>query len=57
MLSRRILQNKHFKSKLSLSLKDIKFSKQKFSNGNLILNIKYYHLRSYNNKLSYLFIY
>ena len=52
-LSRHTPQNGLFANKLSLSLKDIKFNKQKFLTCKLVSDIKYHHSGSQNTKLFY----
>ena len=44
-----------FASKSSLSLKEVRFSKQEFSTGKPISDIKYHHSGSQNNKPFYSF--
>ncbi len=50
------LQDRLFISKLLLSLREVRFSKQEFPAGKLISNKKYHYQGSQNNNLFYLFI-
>lgn len=54
-MSGRIPQDGFFASELSLSLRKVRFNKQKFPISKLILDIKYHHLDFQNNNLFYLF--
>lgn len=54
MLPRCTSQDELFASKLSFSLKEIQFSKQKFLASIPISNIKYNHPKSQNNNIFYL---
>ena len=49
------LQNKLFTSDLSVSLREVRFSEQEFIINKPILNIKYLHIGSQNNKAFHLF--
>lgn len=54
-LSGRTLQNELFASKLSVSLREVRFHKQEFPAGKSISNIKYFYPSSQNNNLFHLF--
>lgn len=55
ILSKHTLLNGLFGTVLSSSLKEVRFTEQKFSTGILISNIKYNHIRLQNNNPFYPF--